>query len=151
MAIEAPLSRYKKNNMLIMTGLLLLFGIWFYYDGYRNQTFIDKHTNADGTITSTLKFNRQAWPFFVVGGAVMAIRFFLMRNKKVVADEQQLVVDKTAIPFAAIEKVNKTNFDKKGYFVLTYSEGGQSRDITLSERTYDNLAAVLDHTVAKIK
>lgn len=150
MAIEAPFSHYKKNNMLILTALLLVFGGWFYYDGYKNPEFIKKHTNSDQTMDSTLKFNRMSWPLFIAGGVIMGIRFYLSRDKKVMADDRQLTINKAVIPFDVIEKINKTHFDKKGYFVITYSQGGQSKDVTLSERYYDNLAAILDHLVAKI-
>jgi len=151
MAIEAPLSRYKKNNMLILTAILIGFGIYMYYDGYMHQAFIDKHTSADGTMDHTLLANRYGWPFVVAGGVFTGILFAVTRNKKVVADERQLVVGKKVIAYDAIEKINKTHFDKKGFFTITYSDNGTSRDVTLSERTYDNLSAVLDHTVAKIK
>lgn len=151
MAIEAPFSSYKKKNLLVVAALLIVFGGWFYYDGYKNPTFIEKHTNADQTMDSTLKFNRSAWPLFIVGGVFFGVRFFLSRNKKVLADEQQLTFGNRVIPYASIEKINKTHFDKKGYFTITYNQDGQSRDVTLSERTYDNLAAVLDHIVAKIR
>lgn len=150
MAIEAPLSRYKKNNMMIVAVILIVAGAWFYYDGYINQKFIDKHT-VNGQMDSTLKFNRYGWPVFIAGGVFTGILFAVTRNKKVIADEKQLVIGSKTIAYDAIEKINKTHFDKKGFFTITYNDGGQSRDLTLSERTYDNLSAVLDHTVAKIK
>jgi hypothetical protein len=150
MAIEAPLSRYKKNNLVMISALLIVFGGWFYYDGHMNQKFIDKHT-VDGQMDHTLKFNRHAWPVFIAGGVFTGILFAVSRNKKVVADEKQLIIGKKVIAYDAIEAVNKTHFDKKGFFTITYSDNGQSRNVTLSERTYDNLSAVLDHTIAKIK
>lgn len=150
MAIEAPLSRYKKNNMMIVTVILIVAGAWFYYDGYMNPKFRDKHT-VNGEMDSTLKFNRYGWPVFIAGGVFTGILFAVTRNKKVIADEKQLVIGSKTIAYDAIEKINKTHFDKKGFFTITYNDSGQSRDLTLSERTYDNLSAVLDHTVAKIK
>jgi hypothetical protein len=150
MAIEAPLSRYKKNNLKIMTVILIGFGLWFYYDGYINQKFIDKHT-INGEMDSTLKFNRYGWPVFIAGGIFTGVLFVITRNKKVVADEKQIRAGNKVIAYDSIEAINKTHFDKKGFFTITYNDGGQSRDLTLSERTYDNLSAVLDHTVAKIK
>jgi hypothetical protein len=150
MAIEAPLSRYKKNNLIMISALLLVFGGWFYYDGFMNQKFIDKHT-VDGQMDSTLKFNRQAWPLFIAGGIFTVVLFVVSRNKKVIADETQIVTGNKVVAYDAIEKIDKTHFDKKGFFTITYNDNGQSRKLTLSERTYDNLAAVLDHTVAKIK
>jgi hypothetical protein len=99
----------------------------------------------------TLLANRYGWPFLIAGGVFTGILLAVTRNKKVVADDKQLVIGKKVVSYDTIEKINKTHFDKKGFFTLTYNDGGKSRDITLSERTYDNLSAVLDHTVAKIK
>jgi hypothetical protein len=151
MAIEATLSRYKKNNMLMIAGILIAGGVWFYYDGYKNPKFIEKHTKADQSMDHTLIAHRYGWPILVAGGVFTVALFAATRNRKVIADEQQITMGKTSIPFSAIEKINKTHFDKKGYFIITYNDGGKSKEVTLSERTYDNLAAVLDHTVAKIK
>ncbi|MCE5187528.1 MAG: hypothetical protein LLF76_15510 [Planctomycetaceae bacterium] len=150
MAIEAPLSRYKRNNSLLITAILIVFGVWFWYDAYKNPEFIAKHTKPDQTMDSTLKFNRYGWPFFVGAGLVTGALFVINRNKKVTADDQQLTVGKRVIPYAAIEKINKTNFDKRGYFTITYKDSQQEKELTLSERVYDNLAAVLDHIVSKI-
>lgn len=150
MAIEAPLSGYKKKNLLIIAVVLIGIGIWFGYDGYKNQTFIDKHTNEDGTPDSTLNFNRQSPPFFIAAGALAGIYLAVIKGKKVVADDTGLQAGKTSIAYDAIEAVNKTHFDRKGYFIVTYSDGGQSKDLKISDRTYDNLPAVLDHIVAKI-
>ena len=150
MAVEAPLSRYKKNNLLIIAAVLVGFGLWFYYDGYISESFQQKHTNPDGTPSSTLVFNRKAPPFFIGAGIAALGYFFVIRNKKVTADDEKLVAGNTVVPFADVEKVNKTHFDTKGFFTITYAQGGQSKELTLSDRRYDNLAAVLDHVVLKI-
>ena len=151
MAIEARLSRYKKNNLLIMIALLIGLGVWFYYDGHYNQGFISKHTQEDGTADSTLSFNRKAPPFMVGAGILVGIYLAAIRGRKVVADETELCSRGLKIPYSAIEKINKTHFDKKGYFILTYTDGsGQHKELKFSDRMYDNLPAVLDHLVAKI-
>ncbi|MHC4882975.1 MAG: hypothetical protein ACYTFX_09395 [Planctomycetota bacterium] len=149
MAIEAPLSRYKKQNMLIITAILIGVGLWFAYDGYKNQAFIEKHT-VDGVPDSTLNFNRKAPPFLVGAGVLLGIYFVISRGKKLIAGENEFVSGNTTIPYDAIEKINKTHFDKKGFFTITYTENGQSKELTLKDRTYDNLPAVLDHIVSKI-
>ncbi|MCI0498649.1 MAG: hypothetical protein L0Y36_03070 [Planctomycetales bacterium] len=150
MTVEAPLSRYKKNNLLIMIALLVGLGIWFYYDGHHNPDFISKHTQPDGAPDSTLSFNRKAPPFIVGAGIALGIYLAAIRGRKVVADETELRSGSATIPYSTIEKINKTYFDKKGYFVLTYTDGGQHKELRLSDRWYDNLPAVLDHIVAKI-
>jgi hypothetical protein len=149
MAIEAPLSRYKKQNLIIIALVLIGAGLWFGYDGHYNQKFIEKNT-VDGVPNSTLNFNRKAPPFLIGAGILLGVYFFMIRGKKLIADENELVSGSVKIPYDAIEKINKTHFDKKGLFTITYTENGQSKELTLKDRTYDNLPAVLDHIVAKI-
>jgi hypothetical protein len=150
MTIEAPLSRYKKQNMLIAIVVMVGLGIWFYYDGHYQTAFIEKHT-VDGKPDSTLLFNQKSPPFFILGAVVVGVCFFMVRGKKVVADDAGLKACGKTIDYEAIEKINKTHFDSKGFFVVTYKDPqGQSCDLKISDRTYDNLPAVLDHLVEKI-
>ncbi|MBW2690241.1 MAG: hypothetical protein JRC99_09975 [Deltaproteobacteria bacterium] len=149
MAIEAPLSSYKKKNTLIIAAVLIGVGAWFAYDGYKNPDFIKKHT-IDGVADSTLNFNRKSPPFFIGAGILLGIYFVTIKGKKIVADENRLVAGNITVGYDAIEKINKTHFDKKGFFIITYSQDGQSKELKLSDRIYDNLGAVLDHIVSKI-
>lgn len=149
MAIEAPLSRYKKQNTLIIIVILIGVGLWFAYDGYKNKDFIAKHT-VNGVPDSTLSFNQKAPPFMIGAGILLGIYFMIIKGKKIITDENGLVSGSTTIPYDAIEKINKTHFDKKGFFTITYTENGRSKELTLKDRTYDNLPAVLDHIVSKI-
>ena len=149
MAIEAPLSSYKKKNILIIAAVLIGVGAWFAYDGYKNEGFIKKHT-INGVADSTLNFNRKAPPFMIGAGILLGIYFVTIKGKKIIADENELIAGSTTVSYDAIEKINKTHFDKKGFFVVTYSQDGQSKDLKLSDRTYDNLGAVLDQIVSKI-
>ena len=150
MTIEAPLSRYKKQNLLIFIVVLLGLAGWFYYDGHYNTSFIEKHTVNDQP-NSTLAFNQKAPPYMVGLAVVLAVYFVVIRDKKVIADDTSLFANGKTIAFSSIEKINKTHFDAKGYVLITYKDAkGQSCDLKLSDRTYDNLPAVLDHIVAKI-
>jgi hypothetical protein len=55
------------------------------------------------------------------------------------------------VPYTSIQKIDKTHFSKKGFFVITYTDkGGKEVDRKMSDRKYDNLGPVLDHLVAKI-
>ena len=150
MAIVAPLSSYKKKNLLIIAAVLIGVALWFAYDGKYNQNFIDKHTTANGTPDPTLVFHHKAPPYMIGIGILFGIYFVIVRNKKVVADDSNIIAGKTTISYDSIEKINKTHFDKKGFFVITYSQDGQGKELKLSDRTYDNLPAVLDHIVSKI-
>jgi hypothetical protein len=152
MPIEAPISKYKKTNLTIYIVLCLAVAAWFAYDGYINKDFIEKHTNEDGKPNSTLAFNQKAPPFFAAAAAFFGVYLFVIKNNKLITDENELVFSaKEKIPYDSIEAINKTYFEKKGFFVITYkNESGNQTNRKLSDRKYDNLAAILDHLVAKI-
>jgi hypothetical protein len=152
MAIEAPLSRYKRNNFAIYIAVCLVAAAWFAYDGYFSKAFISKHTDLEGKADFDLTFNRVAPPFCVVGAVCLAGSYLAIRNRKLVADADALVLPgKESIPYDAIEKIDKTHFEKKGFFIVTYTRSdGTETQRKLSEHQYDNLAAILDHLVAKI-
>jgi len=152
MVIEAPLCKYKKNNLKIGIVILAIAAAWFYFDGRYSEKFIKKHTKADGSPDSNLVFNRKSPPYFLAGAVLLAGYFWTVRNKKIVADDQNIALDaKEKISYSAIQSVNKTNFDAKGYFVITYKDGsGNEKSRKISDRTYDNLEAILDLLVSKI-
>ncbi len=150
MAIEAPLSSYKKKNLLLIIVVLIGLAGWFYYDGYYNSKFTEEHT-VDGVPDDTLVWNRRLVPICIVGSVLTAGFFLITKNKKLLADENALNTGNKTIAYDAIESINKTHFDSKGYFVITYKDSsGQDKELKISDRTYDNLGAVLDHVVAKI-
>jgi hypothetical protein len=135
--------------------LLIGFGIWFTYDGYFNEDFIKKNTEnydtPEAAPNNDLVFNQRA-PFFLFGVAlVIGVWFFLVRDKKLVVGEDALVTKRCSIAYDSIEMIEKTHFESKGYFVITYKdkEGKEAR-LKLCDRNYDNLPAVLDELVAKI-
>jgi len=160
MAIEAPISKFKKNNLKIYIGVCLLAGAIFAYDGYlskyewsKRYSFYQEHfLDNDNKPTATMVFNQKS-PFVFAGAAVLIGLYLLsLKNKKIVADENELVIsDKERIPYDSIQKIDKTHFDAKGTFVLTYEgANGNEVDRKLNDRAYDNLKPVLDHLIAKI-
>jgi len=152
MAIEAPVSKYRKTNLKIYIVVCIGIAIYCAYDGYFNETFKTKHTNDDGTADSTLVFNQKAPPFFIGAAVLLGVYLFAISNRKLIADENELIIsDKERIPYDSIQKIDKTNFKSKGYFLITY-KGQNSREVNrkISDKKYDNLKAVLDHLVAKI-
>jgi len=151
MEIIAPVSRYKKNNLLIMAGILAVAAGWFYYDGYHSPEFAKKHTNPDGSFDSTMNFNRKSPPYMLIAAAFFAVRFWLIKDKKIVAGQQGLQAGAVSIPYDAIDSIDKTHFDKKGFFVISYTQNGTPAKLTLSDRSYDNMPAVLDRLTAKLK
>lgn len=155
MAIEAKLSKYKKNNYLIILFVFAGIGTWFAYDGYFNEKFQEKYTTTneagEEVLDSTLVFNRKSPPFFFAGAIAAAIWLFLIKDKKVTASDTVLITEKLEIPYDNIEQIDKTNFDSKGYFIITYKNPqGNEKTLRLSDRTYDNLPAILDEIVKQI-
>ena len=152
MAIEAPISKFKRNNILIYVVVCIAAAAWFAYDGYFNKKFIEKHTNEDGKPNTTLVFNKKSPPFFVGGAVLFGVYFYIIKSKKLVADENELIIsEKNRIPYDSIEKINKTWFDSKGYFIITYKDkNGKETDRRLSDRTYDGIDRILNHLVEKI-
>ncbi len=152
MAIIAPLSKYKRNNILIFIAIMLAAAAYCAYDGYYNKDFIEKHTDTEGNPKSTLTFNRKSPPVFIAVALLLGGYVVVIKNNRIIADEDQLVInDKEKITYDSIQKIDKTHFDSKGFFTVTYKpETSQEIDRKISDRKYDNLAAVLDQIVAKI-
>lgn len=152
MVVEAPLSRYKKNNLRIGIVVLSVLAAWFYFDGYHSKKFIKRNTEADGTPNSTLIFNRKSPPYLLAGAILLTGYYWLIRNKKLVADDRNIVFNaKEKISYSVVQSINKTNFDSKGYFVITYKDNtGSDKSRKISDKTYDNIAAILDLLVSKI-
>ena len=152
MAVEAPISKFKKNNIKVYILFCIGIALWCAYDGYFNDKWIAEHKNPDGTPQPYLTFNRNALPFFVGGAVLLAGYLFTIRNKKILAQENELVLgNKESISYDSIQKIDKTDFQKKGCFVITYkNKSGKIINRKFSDRTYDNLSAVLDKLVAEI-
>jgi hypothetical protein len=152
MAIEAPLSRYKRTNFIIYVVACLGLAAWFTYDGYFNEEFRQKYTDEEGNPKVELTINRVAPPFLVAAAVALGVYYYRIQSRRLVADETELVIaGKEHIPYDAIEKIDKTYFDQKGHFTITYKQGdGSEAQKRLSDRDYDNLGAILDRLVAKI-
>jgi hypothetical protein len=158
MAIEAPVSKFRKNNLKIYAAACIVFAIVFAYDGYlskyewsHRRSFYEKHIK-EGRSDDTMIFNQTAPIFLVALAAVLMGRLWTLKDKKLLADENELVInDKEKISYDSIQKIDKTNFDSKGFFLITYkNKNGSEVKRKLSDRAYDNLAAILDKLVAKI-
>ena len=152
MAIEAPISKFKKNNLKIYIAVCIGLAIWCAYDGYFNDKWIEEHTDTNGNPEAYLVFNRKAPPYFIGAAVLLGAYLFAIRNKKIIADENELVIsDKEEISYDSILKIDKSRFKSKGFFIITHKNNkGREVNRKLSDRTYDNLAAILDELVAKI-
>lgn len=227
MAIEAPLSRYKRSNFKIWIGFLTALAVIFGYDGYLSRypwslrrDFYETHTRmhlfdmeapsggdlSPGPVSPALRgtfegagiqlsthaalsvhdpnqwviddaagqypllkerdklvvykagpdgvmlFNRISPVVFLAGAVICGALFWRCKDDKVVAEETELVVaGKTRIPYDAIERIDKTDLDRKGFFTIVYQlDGGPEIRRRLSDRQYDNLRPILDHLIARI-
>lgn len=152
MALEAPTSRFRKTNLKIYIALCMGLAIWFAYDGYLNEKFRKKNTDDDGRPNATLVINQKAPPFLIGAAVLFGVYLFIIKDKKLVADEHELVINpQKKIPYDSIEKIDKTYFKKKGFFIITYKDqNGHEVDLKMNDRQYDNLGLILDHLVAKI-
>jgi hypothetical protein len=158
MAIEAPYSKYNKTNFKIGIGICIGAAIIFGYDGYVSKyewslrrSFYEEHVK-DGQPDGTMIFNQKSPPFLFAAAVVLAAAFSARKSKKLLADENELVIsNKERISYDSIQQIDKTYFEKKGFFVITFKDkDGKEARRKLNERTYDNLAAILDHLVATI-
>lgn len=152
MALEAPLSKYKRNNFIIYIAVCIGAALWFAYDGYLNQSFIEANTTEQDAPNGTLAFNRKAPPFLIGGAALLAGYYYFIRGRRLVAGEDALVMaDGERIPYDSIEQIDKTHFEQKGFFTITYKNAdGKLARRKLNGRAYDNLRPMLDHLVAQI-
>ena len=153
MAIEAPLSKFNKQNLMIIIVVLLAVGAWFTYDGYFNEKFIQEHTDKEtNKPDSTLIFNKQAPPYMLGGAIIVGAWLMVVKGRKVTADDSQIVIDdKVEIKYDAIQSVNKTFFEDKGFFTFEYKDGsGNTKSKKLSRYTYDNIESIMDKIVEKI-
>ncbi len=152
MALEAPLSKYRKNTLKIWMAVCIGFAVYCTYDGFFSENFKAKHTDSEGRPDHTLIFNQKSPPYLIGAAVLLGACMFAVRNKKLIAGENELVInEKKRIPYDAIQQIDRTHFNSKGFFVITYEDQSDRRlKQKLSDRTYDNLAAILELLVAKI-
>ena len=126
MAIEAPISNFRKNNLKIYAGVCIIFAIVFAYDGYlskyewsHRRSFYDKHVKQ-GQPDDTMVFNQKAPIFLGIVAALLIARLWVLKNRKLLASESELInSDREKIPYDSIQKIDKTCFDSKGFFKIT--------------------------------
>jgi hypothetical protein len=150
MSVEAPLSKYRKHNLLLIAIMLAVASVWFWYDGHYSQTFISKHT-VNGVPDSTLSFNLKSPPYMFLAAVIFGVRFWMIKGRKIVAGDKELSYEKLTIPYDRIDSIDKTYFDTKGFFVVHYKDDNQQMmELKLVDKNYDNLPAVLDYLTTKI-
>jgi predicted AlkP superfamily phosphohydrolase/phosphomutase len=152
MAAVATLGTYKKSSFKIYIFICLALAVWLTYDGYFSPVFAEKHTK-DGKMDSTLKANRVA-PFVLLPAAlILVLRWRAVKDKTIVADGKSLILDNgEKIDYDKIEKIDKKNFEKRGYFVITYkNDAGRDVERKLSDKDFDKLEDILAELVGAMK
>lgn len=228
MAIEAPLSRYKRSNYKIWIASLTALAAIFAYDGFLSRyewshrtEFYEEHMRmhafdlaeglagdlVEGPVSPPLReafegakvtlsagasvsvvepdrrwvindgqdgypilkeqtalavyrigpdgimlFNRISPLVFMAVALILVASFWRCKGDRVVAEENELILSgRERISYDAVERIDKTHFQKKGFFTVVYRANGDT-EVTrkLSDRQYDNLGAILDHLVSKI-
>jgi hypothetical protein len=152
MAIVAPFARFRRNNLILYIVVCLALAAWCAYDGYYNEDWIKDHTDAEGNPEFYLTFNRRAPAVLIALVVLFGGYLLVVRNGKIIAEQNELVLSaKEKIPYDSIQKIDKTHFKSKDFFVVTYKDdNGREVDRKLSGRKHDNLQAVLDELVEKI-
>lgn len=160
MAIEAPVSRYKRSNLKIYIAACGVAAAVLAYDGYLSKffwsgrhSFYEKHmVDQGGKPDATMKFNRIIPPVLAAAGVILGFRLWRLRGRTIRAEADGLVLaDGRKITYESIEKIDRTYFQSKGCFVISYKgESGREAECRLSNRDYDNLPVVLDELVARI-
>jgi hypothetical protein len=151
MDIIGPASRHKGNTFILYIAMLVLFSLWCVYDGYFNSEFITQHTE-NGQRDGSLQFNRLSPPVMILAAAGLAVWLYRSRGSSVVAGDTALTLTEgLTVPYDSIQQIDKTHFEKKGFFVITYkTDGDREAIVRLDDRHYDNLGPILDRLVEKI-
>ena len=152
MALVAPFSKFKKNTYIIWIVALAVFAGMCIYDANFNDKFKKRHTDESGKTDSIFGFNQKAPPYLFGAAVFLGAYLFIISHKKIVADDNVLNIDnRFTIAYDTIQKIDKTFFDSKGRFTITYkAPDGSETDLEISDRNYDNLEEILNHVVSKI-
>lgn len=152
MEIVAPLSKHKRNSLIIMIVAILGFASWCVYDGYFNKTFIEEHTDPEtGKPNETLVFNQKGPPFMILGAALIGGYWLLIRKRRIVATDTELVINgKTRILYDDIQAIDKTHFENKGFFHVLHTRNGKEAKTKIDDRQFDKLEPILDHLISQI-
>lgn len=159
MSIEAPYSKFNINGFKLYILVSLIAAGWLTYDGYfskyewsPNHKFYKEHViDNEGVADSTMQFNKYGPFFLIVLAGYFGFRWNSVKDIKIVGDDNGLDTGKEVIAYDNIEKIDKTYFKEKGYFVITHkNKDGNEKDVRLSHKTYDNLEALLELIVSKI-
>lgn len=159
MAVEAPVSKYHRNNQLLYTVACAVVALILAYDGYLSKyewsqrySFYEKHViENDNKPDDVMKFNRYAPIALIFGAAFFGYRYYTLKGRKIVVDETAVHMPEGDIGIDSIQAIDKTHYESKGYFELIRKTGKDSNErVKLSSKSYDNLDAVLEDLASRI-
>lgn len=137
--------------MVLYIAVCLVLSVWCVYDGYVNKGFIAKHTTQEGKADSTLLLNRIGGPSLLLLAIGLTVWLYMIRTRRLIATRDMLITAKgNKIPFDSIEKIDKTHFQNKGFFTITYHDAQDTRSLRLDERDYDDLGPILQRLIEAI-
>ncbi|MDH7598139.1 MAG: hypothetical protein QHH07_00690 [Sedimentisphaerales bacterium] len=150
--IVAPVSKGRKDSVVLYMAICFGLAVWCIYDGFINKDFIAAHLDQQGRADGTLILNRLGGPILLLAALGLSLWLSKMRRGGLVATDQALIVKKTLqIPYSSIKQIDKTHFQDRGYFLLTYdSQQEGQRTIRLDQRDYDNLGPILERLIEAV-
>jgi len=138
--VECPPARDPAVRLFIMTGMLLVFGLWCFYDHY-----IVGHYQypKDGNVNDAARYYFNHWGGIILplGGLVplaLGIRFL---RRVLVADAEGIrVPGSPAIAWKDVKRLDATDLAGKGFLRLDY---GQAKPLVLDSWKLQNFKAMV--------
>ena len=148
MAVEATGSTFSRNTRIYLAVICFAGAVWFGYDGWFGEYKDKELEKNDGQPSVNLYVNRYAPIPLALVALFSLITGLKVTSKKIVADDQGLTIDdEKIIPYSDMKKIDKTKFDKAGYFLIEYEEAQTLREVKISDRQYNNLGLILDEII----
>ena len=122
--------------------------LWFGYDGWFGEYQDTELEKNEGQPTVNLLVNRYAPIPLALIALYSLITGLKVTSKRIIADDHGLTIDDgKIIPYSDMRKIDKTNFDKAGYFLIEYEEAETTQQLKISDRQYNNLGLILDEII----
>lgn len=145
--IECPPARDPAVRLFIMAGMLLLFGLWCFYDAYIKGAY---PYPPDGDVNKLAKyyFNHVGGIALPLAGLVPLVLGLRFLKRIVVADAESISVPGTpAVAWKDIKRLDATDLPGKGILRLEY---GQDKPLVLDSwklQNFKKLVAFVEHHV----
>ena len=179
MPAQARVTKMWTQQKGLIPLLFLFFGAYFLFDGFIGYPRSDERFKSHETLKNQPgaweklcaergwktqppekfygpeKYREQFW--FGGGTALIgliSLIYWQRQRKSFIGNDETGVFTSagTRIPYASIQRVDKTLWKQKGYAYLHYQENGAPRKLTLDDAKYDPKAldVILSETIAKL-